>query len=255
MSAIGVFDSGIGGLSVLKALRELMPEQDYAYLADSGYAPYGERDSDYVISRSKVCLEFLLNAGCSAIVIACNTATALAARTLREAHPDLPIVGIEPAIKPAAALTKSGHVGVLATQGTLSSSKFLALLEATQAANPQLCVHTYAPNGLALAIEQQNAVQIEVLSTIACKAMLDAGCDTVVLGCTHYPLLTSLLQAKLMHPTFGACNLVDPAEAVAVQTKRLLPAASYKNSNGGVLTLHSTGAITELEKAVTRYLT
>jgi glutamate racemase len=236
---IGIFDSGIGGLSVLKALRALMPAQDYVYLADSAYAPYGERDADYVLARSQVCLQALLDAGCGVIVVACNTATALAARTLREAHPDLPIIGIEPAIKPAAALTHNGHVGVLATQGTLASHKFLALVDAVKAANQQMQIHTFAPDGLALAIETQDAAQIELLSTKACKAMLDAGCDTVVLGCTHYPLIVDVLQAKL-----GAgCRLIDPADAVALRTRALLPAALQAKTGEGTLRLKSTGGL------------
>lgn len=243
---IGIFDSGIGGLSVLKALRALMPEQDYVYLADSAYAPYGERDADYVISRSNVCLEALLDEGCSMIVIACNTATALAGRALREAHPNLPIVGIEPAIKPAAALTKNGHVGVLATQGTLASRKFLALCDAVKAANPQMQIHTFAPDGLALAIETQDAAQIERLSTQACKVMRDKGCDTVVLGCTHYPLIADVLQVKL-----GAgCKLVDPADAVALRTRALLPDTLEDRTGIGTLLFRSTGDIAALHTAL-----
>jgi glutamate racemase len=243
---IGIFDSGIGGLSVLKALRALMPEQDYVYLADSAYSPYGERDADYVLTRSKVCLQALLDAGCSMIVVACNTATALAGRALREAHPHLPIVGIEPAIKPAAALTKNGHVGVLATQGTLSSVKFLALVESVKTANPQIQIHPFAPDGLALAIETRDMAQIVTLSTTACKAMLDAGCDTVVLGCTHYPLIADVLQAKL-----GAgCTLVDPADAVALRTRALLPAGLQGRSGVGSLLTRSTGDIAALNTAI-----
>ena len=251
---IGIFDSGIGGLSVLKALRALMPEQDYLYLADSAYAPYGERDADYVLARSQVCLQALLDAGCSMVVIACNTATAIAARSLREAHPDLPIIGIEPAIKPAAALTRSGHVGVLATQGTLTSPKFLALAEAVRAAHPQIHIHAYAPDGLALAIETQDAAQIEALSTAACQAMLETGsrvgsgvgCDTVVLGCTHYPLIADLLQAKL-----GAdVQLVDPADAVALRVRDLLPVVLKNRTGTGSLLVRSSGDIAIVDSAI-----
>jgi glutamate racemase len=243
---IGIFDSGIGGLSVLKALRALMPKQDYIYLADSAYAPYGERDSEYVQTRSSVCVQALLDMGCSMIVVACNTATALAARALREAHPSLPIVGIEPAIKPAAALTQNGHVGVLATQGTLSSAKFLALCDAVKAANPHIQIHTFAPDGLALAIETQDAVQIEALSAKACQALLDKGCDTVVLGCTHYPLIRDVLAAKL-----GAgVLLVDPADAVALRTRALLLQALKVRSGAGSLTLKSTGDVYAIERAL-----
>ncbi len=250
IGAIGVFDSGIGGLSVLKSLRTLMPEQDYIYLADSGYAPYGERDADYVINRSKICLETLLDKGCSMVVIACNTATALAGKVLRETYPDLPIVGIEPAIKPAAALTKNANVGVLATQGTLSSSKFLALVEAVQAANPHIRIHTYAPDGLALAIEVEDAAQIETLSRSACQAMQDADCDTVVLGCTHYPLIMDSLQAKLGK----GCQLVDPASSVALRAQSIMPENVQPKRPTGQLHLISTGDHTLLQLAAKRWL-
>lgn len=250
---IGIFDSGIGGLSVLKALRALMPEQDYVYLADSAYAPYGERDADYVMARSQECLQALLDAGCSMVVVACNTATALAASALREAHPSLPIIGIEPAIKPAAALTKNGHIGVLATQGTLASPKFLSLCDAVKAAHPQIQIHMFAPDGLALAIETQDAAQIERLSSKACKAMLDGTCDTVVLGCTHYPLIADVLQAKLENAAFGACQLVDPADAVALRTQALLPAELQSKMGEGTLLLKSTGDL-DSEKILNLFL-
>lgn len=243
IGAIGVFDSGLGGLSVLKALRELMPEQDYIYLADSAYAPYGERDADYVLARALICLQALLDKGCSLIVVACNTATALAGRALRETHPDVPIVGIEPAIKPAAALTKNDHIGVLATQGTLGSNKFLTLVETIQTSNPRLRIHTYAPDGLALAIELQDTSKIETISSTACKVMQEADCDTVVLGCTHYPLIMSTLQANLGK----GCRLIDPARAVALQAQKLLPEAlRARTKTKGLLHFQTTGDMASL---------
>ena len=239
---IGVFDSGIGGLSVLAALRELMPEQNYVYLADSGYAPYGERDTDYVLARSRVCLQALLDKGCSMVVIACNTATALAAKTLRAENSLLPLVGIEPAIKPAAALTKNGHVGVLATQGTLTSSKFQTLLAQIQAEHPNKQFHLHAPSGLALAIEQQDQAQIDALVGDACQALLDKACDTAVLGCTHYPLVLD----KFIERLGSGVTLVDPARAVALQAQKLLPEALKNKMGKGSLALHSTGDIAPL---------
>ncbi len=241
--SIGVFDSGIGGLSVLAALRELMPEKNYVYLADSGYAPYGERDTDYVLARSRICLQALLDKGCSMAVIACNTATAIAAKTLREENPLLPLVGIEPAIKPAAAHTRNGHVGVLATQGTLASEKFQALLAQIQLEHPGKQFHLHAPSGLALAIEQQDHTQIDALVIEACKALSDKACDTVVLGCTHYPLVLD----KFAEALGSGVTLIDPARAVALQAQKLLP-ASLKNKTGqGSLNLNSTGDIKPLQ--------
>ncbi|MDI9333520.1 MAG: glutamate racemase [Cytophagales bacterium] len=250
---IGIFDSGIGGLSILQALRALMPAQDYIYLADSAYAPYGERDAEYVLTRSRTCVQALLDEGCGMIVIACNTATALAGRALRNEYPVLPIVGIEPAIKPAAALTRNGHVGVLATQGTLASSKFLTLLDAVKAAKPQVHIHPFAPHGLALAIETQDAAQIERLSSAACQAMLGTpsgmGCDTVVLGCTHYPLIRAVLASKLG----TGVQLIDPADAVAQQARQLLPDALKLRAGSGTLMLRSTGDLASLSAAIARY--
>jgi glutamate racemase len=223
-----------------------MPEQDYIYLADSAYAPYGERDADYVLGRSRACLQALLDDGCCLIVVACNTATALAGQALREAYPKLPIVGIEPAIKPAAAQTQNGHVGVLATQGTLASQKFLVLLESVKAAHPKIQIHTFAPDGLALAIETQDAVQIEALSATACKALLDAGCDTVVLGCTHYPLIADQLQAKLGKTV----KLIDPADAVALRARALIPEGLQRRIGLGTLNVRSTADIAALHAAL-----
>jgi glutamate racemase len=148
---IGIFDSGIGGLSVLQALRAELPQQDFIYIADSGHAPYGERDDAFVIARSRALTAHLLGQGIQALVIACNTATAATIDLLRAAHPQLPIIGVEPALKPAAVLSQTKRIGVMATRGTLASARFKQLLDSlsTQAEFVlQPC------DGLAEAIEQ-----------------------------------------------------------------------------------------------------
>ena len=194
---IGVFDSGVGGLSILQALHAELPVEDFIYIADSGHAPYGERDDTHVIARSHAIADHLIAVhGIKALVVACNTATAAAIHTLRSAYPDLPIVGIEPALKPAAKLSKTGVVGVMATRGTLQSEKFRKLLESLHGKATfvlQPC------DGLADAIEREDATEIGALCASYTGAMGQFGInsgemDTLVLGCTHYPFIEDRLR-------------------------------------------------------------
>ena len=213
---VGVFDSGVGGLSVLRALRALCPQAEFHYLADSGHAPYGERAPDFVLARSLAAARHLRAQGCDLLVIACNTATAAAAQALREAWPDWPIVGVEPGIKPAAALTRNGRVGVLATEGTLRSDKF-RLLAAAHAAHIDLVLQPCP--GLAAALEAGDVDAPAVVDRIKayCAPLRAQGVDTVVLGCTHYPFAAHHIRAEL-----GAeVALVDTADAVARRTLQL----------------------------------
>lgn len=213
---IGVFDSGVGGLSVLRALRATCPHAGFQYLADSRHAPYGERATDFVLARSRAAAAFLREQGCDLLVIACNTATAAAAQALREAWPDWPIVGVEPGIKPAAALTRNGRIGVLATEGTLRSDKF-RLLAAAHAAHVELVLQPCP--GLAAALEEGDVNAPAVVDRIAayCAPLREQGVDTLVLGCTHYPFAAHHIQAEM-----GAdVQLVDTAQAVARRTLQL----------------------------------
>jgi glutamate racemase len=215
--AIGVFDSGVGGLSVLKHIRELLPRQRLLYVADSRHVPYGDKTSDYIRERSLALTRFLLGEGAAAIVIACNTATASAAAALR-ARFTIPIIGMEPAVKPAVAATRSGIVGVLATVGTLESAKFAGLLE--QYAGDVEIV-TQACPGL---VEQVEAGELDTAATRAMidrytKPLLARGADTLVLGCTHYPFLKPAITAAV-GPQIA---LIDTGEAVARQVVRRLP--------------------------------
>ena len=259
---IGVYDSGIGGLSILQALRRELPEQDFIYLADSGHGPYGERQTDHVVERARRITEHLRGRGVQALVVACNTATAAAIEHLRSEHPDLPIIGVEPALKPALALSRSRRIGVLATRMTLASDKFARLLEPLR---EQAQFVLRACDGLALAIENsvQGSAQAQA-DLLACarehmQALGDLGAgsgqiDTLVLGCTHYPFIADQLQA-LAGPQV---SLVDTGAPVARQTRsRLadLPDVPAPAASGyGHIELISTGPQEGLQAAARRWL-
>lgn len=214
--SIGVFDSGVGGLSVLRALREHLPLATLLYVADSGHAPYGEKSEAFITGRSQAIAEFLLSQGAEVLVVACNTATATSVHALRTRHPHLPIVGIEPGVKPAVAASVARKVGVLATPGTLASGRFARLME--QHAGDAQILPQPCP-GLAKAIEG-GLLDTPVLRELIhrfCTPLQQAGVDTVVLGCTHYAFVAPLI-AKSMGP---AVQLIDTSDAVARQTVRL----------------------------------
>ncbi len=219
---VGVFDSGVGGLSVLRALRTELPDVRFTYLADSLHAPYGERGADWVAQRSQAIVQWLRQVHrIDALVVACNTATALAIDGLRTRHADLPIVGVEPAIKPAAELSASGHVGVLATRGTLGSERYRALRQRLEAAAGRpLHIHDQPCDGLAGAIERDDAEAIERLGQqhVATVRQSTPALDTLVLGCTHYPFAAEVLQ-RAAGP---GVRLVDTGEAVARRTRQVL---------------------------------
>lgn len=217
MSAIGVFDSGVGGLSVLKHIRSQLPRHELLYVADSGHVPYGDKSPDYIRARAQVLTEYLLGKGAAAIVIACNTATAAAATYLRERF-NVPIIGMEPAVKPAVNATRSRIVGVLATVGTLESARFAALLE--QYAGDVEIV-TQACPGLVEKVEAGDLDGPETRALVAryTQPLLARGADTLVLGCTHYPFLRPLIAAS----AGPEVRLIDTGEAVARQVVRRLP--------------------------------
>lgn len=211
---IGVFDSGVGGLSVLRHIRRTLPDERLIYVADSGHVPYGDKSPEYIGRRALAITQFLIEQGADAIVIACNTATAAAASLLRSQF-SLPIVGMEPAIKPAVAATMSGVVGVLATTGTLESARFAALLEKYAG---HVRIVTQGCPGLVEQIERGDLDGEETRALVQrySAPLLEAGADTLILGCTHYPFLSPLI-AELAGP---AVTLVDTGEAVARQLLR-----------------------------------
>lgn len=224
MKTVGVWDSGVGGLSVLRALLAELPEVRFVYVADSAFAPYGGRSAELITERGLHITAALLDGGpLDALVVACNTATAGAIDALRDRHAQLPVVGVEPALRPAAQSTRSGHVGVLATQGTLTSRRYADLVSRTVAAYPHVRFSSQACEGLADAIEQDNPSQIGQLclsawTSLRMQADGSAPIDQLVLGCTHYPFARTQLE-RLCGPDV---HLIDPAEAVARQTRRVL---------------------------------
>ena len=232
---IGIFDSGVGGLSVLRHIRAQLPQEDLIYFADSGHAPYGDKTEQQVIDRSLAVASYLLLQGAKALVVACNTATIAAIKALRARYPDLPIVGVEPGLKPAAAISRNGKIGVLATERTLRGDKLLALREQVSSATGatfilQPCV------GLVERIEQ-SAMGSDPLD--ATSAMLDRyiapllaqGVDTLVLGCTHYPFVQDAIERTVRAHTSEPVTLVDTGDAVARQLTRLLDAASLRRTS------------------------
>ena len=260
MAVIGVYDSGIGGLSVLRALREQLPGQDMIYLADSGHSPYGERESAHVLRRARRITAHLRERRIDALVVACNTATAAAIEELRSEHPDLPIIGVEPALKPAVALSQTRRIGVLATRGTLHSDKFARLLEPLQ---KQAQFVLRACDGLALAIENSlDGSAHSAAALLECArahvgalgdcARSEGHIDTVVLGCTHYPLVAPLLQELV-----GAgVSLLETGPSVARQTRHRLGAAVEASAAAGPghLWLQCTGTGRQLQQAASRWL-
>ena len=265
---IGVFDSGIGGLSVLQALRAELPHEHFIYLADSGNAPYGEKGDDFVRQRSLAIARHLRqHHAIKALVVACNTATAAAIPALRAALPELPMVGVEPALKPAALASNTHHVGVLATRGTAQSSRFAYLL-AQHGDHTRFSVQ--ACDGLAHAIEQSTGTgasgaeaksKTRALCARYTSALGEFGIkpgmmDTLVLGCTHYVFAQDALRA-LVGPEV---RIIETGAAVARQTRRILEQAGLlhqeaaPSANQQNILLYTTGALPALQAAAQRWL-
>ncbi len=256
---IGVFDSGVGGLSILQALQQQLPGESFVYLADSGFAPYGERDEAFVLERARACLTLLRqHQAIKALVVACNTATALAISVLRQENPELPIFGVEPAIKPAAAASLTHKVGVLATAATLQSSKFLELLDRLQATDTEFVLQ--ACEGLADAIEQQwqtggNSAVLglcrQYLAQMGAFGNAAGQIDTLVLGCTHYPFASRELQSL----TGMSVRLLEPGAPVAKRVQQVLMEKGLTAQNqDGQCQLLATGETSNLQQAVSHWL-
>ncbi|RZI94306.1 MAG: glutamate racemase [Variovorax sp.] len=251
---IGVFDSGVGGLSVLNALRAELPHERFVYFADTAHAPYGERGEDYVADRTRaVARQLVAEHGIKALVVACNTATAAAVHLLRADHPQLPLVGVEPALKPAVAQSRTRHIAVLATRGTLASRKFDAL-RASLAGQARFSL--VPCDGLAAAIEAADATKIIALCARYTGAAglfgtEESQIDTLVLGCTHYPFVAD----ELRRHTGDAVQFIDTGAPVAQQTRRLLTqAAQLANDGDGGVQLLGSGPLASLEAAAARWL-
>jgi glutamate racemase len=222
-NAIGVFDSGIGGLPIAKQLRELMPHEDILYVADTAFAPYGEKSEAAILERSIAVVEFLLSRKVKAIVVACNTATMVSIKTLRERY-DIPFIGVEPGVKPAAIHTKSGVIGVLATEKTLSSHAFDALAKRV-AGNVQMEIQP-SPKLVRL-VENLQLDLAEAQTTVHSyvQPLLDKGADTIILGCTHFTHLTPVIEKVAGQDV----TVISTELAVAKEAQRRIEAALLQN--------------------------
>ena len=234
-SSIGVFDSGLGGLSVLREIRRLLPDQSTIYVADSGHCPYGGKSQEEIIARASAITEFLVARGARLIVVACNTATIAAVEYLRATY-SVSFVGMEPAVKPAVAATRSGVIGVLATGAALAGEKLHALIDRHAGA---VRVITQPCPGL---VERVEAGDLTGPATRALlqrytTPLLAAGADTLVLGCTHYPFLRPLI-AELVGP---GVTLLDTGEAVARRVRSLLECETETLPSTAEIAWYSSG--------------
>jgi glutamate racemase len=250
MNPIGVFDSGVGGLSVFRAIRNTLPAEQLLYVADSAYAPYGDRSDEYIEQRSTDIVQFLIERRAKAIVVACNTATGVSIDTLRRRF-DVPFVGIEPAVKPAASTTRTGRIAVLATSATLQSAKFTRL--AAQFGQGVEIFEQPCP-GL---VEQVEAGEPATGATRALiekyvLPLLAEGVDTLVLGCTHYPFLEPAIR-EIAGP---AVTIVDPAQAVARELRRVLAAKSLlaPDDHQGADTFFTSGSPDAVRRVISELL-
>lgn len=249
---IGVFDSGIGGLSVLRHICAHLPNEHLLYFADSGFAPYGGKPREVIVARSLGIAEFLLEHGAKALVVACNTATAASIKALRERYPGLPVVGVEPGLKPAAAISKSGKVGVLATERTLASEKFRQLQEQTsETTGVQFLLQ--ACKGLADQVEKgelHSPATMALLNQYV-TPLLRQGADTLVLGCTHYPFVQPAIESLVRQVALAPVAIIDTGEAVARQLVRQLDQHDLRRQETGPgrLRAFTSGSQTTLAKA------
>ena len=246
---IGIFDSGIGGLSVFREIRKVLPEQSYIYYSDNAHCPYGEKTQEYIIDRAREITRFLISKGAEIIVVACNTATAAAIATLRAEFP-VKFIGMEPAIKPAASITRTGVVGVLATAGTLKADKYHSTRE-RWGDNVQVVEHI--GQGFVEIVEagKTESQEAEEAVETCVEPLLDAGADTIVLGCTHYPFLSDTIKkvASRLVPEREVI-IIDPAPAVAKHLQDVMKEEGISTSakDGYSLKLVSSGDSTTLEK-------
>jgi len=244
ISPIGIFDSGVGGLSVLRAIRAQMPEEMVIYFGDQGHIPYGPRPMEQIRNFSEAITNFLLERNAKIIVVACNTASAAALKYLREKFPDVQFVGMEPAVKPAAEHTQTGKVGVLATPATFQGALYASVVERF-ANGVELFQNTC--NGLVQQIEQGNLHGEETRQILedALTPMLEKNIDTVVLGCTHYPFVIPLIEQIVGDNV----RVIDPAPSVAKQVRRVLEAKGMKNESNarGNVMFYTSGDPEELK--------
>ena len=237
---IGIFDSGVGGLSVFREIRKQLPKENYIYYSDNAHCPYGEKSKEYITERARTITKFLISKGADIIVVACNTATAAAISTLRNEF-DISFIGMEPAVKPAAAKTKSGIVGVLATAGTLKAEKYLTT-RGKYAEEVRFVEHV--GEGFVELVER-GALKGEEAEAIVRRSLLpllEAGADTIVLGCTHYPFLAETIAkvASEFCPE-REISIIDPAPAVAKHLMEIMEEHRLIRNDGFSVELNSSG--------------
>ncbi len=245
---IGIFDSGIGGLSVFREIRKVLPDEKYIYFADNAHCPYGEKSREYIIGRAREISGFLISEGADIIVVACNTATAAAISTLREEYP-VRFIGMEPAIKPAALSTRTGVIGVLATAGTLKADKYL---NTKGKYTEGIKIREHIGQGFVELVEKgmTEGSEAEEIVRASLKPLLDEGADRIVLGCTHYPFLMGTIRkiASELYPERDI-EIIDPAPAVARHILDTMEAEGLIRKDGFSVTLYTSGPSTQLEKS------
>ena len=244
---IGIFDSGVGGLSVFREIRKVLPEEKYVYFSDSAHCPYGEKSKEYIIERARSITRFLLDKGADIIVVACNTATAAAIAELRKEFP-IRFIGMEPAVKPAVMSTKTGAVGVLATAGTLKTREKWA--EGVRIAE-------HVGQGFVELVEKgcTSGNEAEDIVRASLKPLLDEGADRIVLGCTHYPFLSDTISkvASELVPERHV-EIIDPAPAVARHLYETMEMEGLIRKDGFSIELDSSGNPEQLENAYGKLL-
>ncbi len=237
---IGIFDSGVGGLSVFREIRRLLPEESYIYYSDNAHCPYGEKSVDYIIGRAREITSFLISKGAEIIVVACNTATAAAIATLRDEFP-VRFIGMEPAVKPAVKSTRTGVVGVLATAGTLKADKYLHTREKF---SEGVKIVEHIGQGFVELVEKGilTGIEAESIVTDSVKPLLDEGADRIVLGCTHYPFLSETIAktATALYPD-REIEIIDPAPAVARHLLDIMKTEALIHNEGFSIELFSSG--------------
>lgn len=246
---VGIFDSGVGGLSVLQHIHQQLPCENIIYVADSGHAPYGCQDELYIEQRSRVITEYLLTQGAKIIVIACNTATASIIEKFRHQY-GIPFIGVEPGIKPAIALTRNNNIGVLATAGTLASERYRDL---SQRLSTNINLYNQSCPGLADQVEAGllDTPETQQLLNQYLSAILTRKVDTIVLGCTHYSFLKDQIQQIIS----DSIQLVDTSRAIAEQLLRVLELKDLNNHSApGVVSYLTTGNVAHSQDTMSRLL-
>lgn len=243
---IGIFDSGVGGLSVYREIRKILPEERYIYYSDSAHCPYGEKSREYILDRARWITGHLLEEGADIIVVACNTATAAAIKELREEFP-VRFIGMEPAIKPAVKATGSGVVGVLATAGTLRGSKYMDT-RSQWAEGVRVVEHV--GQGFVELVEK-GVTEGEIAEDVverSLRPLLEEGADTIVLGCTHYPFLEGAIRNVARRAFPGRdTKIIDPAPAVARHLLEVMQENGLVRNDGFSIKLDTSGDVTALE--------